>query len=71
MLAGLGGGGIQGYVIALLDGDAQFQCINGIESETVAEQRRVRINVRWAHVLQIQRADNQLLQFFYKCAHTV
>src|SRR6218665_1125192 len=55
--------------VALLQGQTQFQCIDRIEAEPVDEQRVLGIDLLRRQVLQIQRVDQQLLDFKLECLH--
>jgi hypothetical protein len=47
-----------------LERDADFERVDGVEAEPTAEQRRGGVDVRWREVLEAQRFDDQLFQFF-------
>lgn len=52
--------------VALLQGQAEFEGIDGIQPQALDEQRLVGVDVIWRDVFQFQGVDDQLLEFAFQ-----
>src|SRR3546814_959779 len=46
-------------LVALLERDAELQCIDGVQAQPVSEQRSGSVDVSWSDVLEIEHIDDQ------------
>lgn len=52
----------QDYAVAVFEGETELECVNGVEAESVIEERRICFDVRRCKTLKIQSLDDE---FFY------
>lgn len=69
MLAGLLGVGRHAHAIALLQGEAQLQGVDGVQPETVYKQRVASVDVMGSDVFQRQGRNDEFFDLLFKLKH--
>lgn len=69
MLLDLSGFGIQTHVVFFLDGHAEFECVDGIQTQAFAKQGGCIVDVSGLDILQLENRNDQLLQFLFQRDH--
>lgn len=69
MLAGFFGIGRELDAIALLQAHAQFQRVDGIQAQAIAEQGRGAVDVLGGQVFQVEGLDDELLDILFQVLH--